>query len=103
MKSDWLKPNRSTVIWQAISFTPFSMQAARSSATSATPLSLMVRLIRAVARDSNPGAIACTAFGMFQSMLRNHCGPNGIFIGMPGLPSGLTLSVERSRRSRFRP
>jgi len=47
--------------------------------------------------------MACTAFGMFQSMLRNHGGPKGIFIGMPGLPSGLTFSNDRSRRSRFRP
>jgi len=103
MSSDGSKLKRSIVIWQATKFTPLSIHTARRSAIWATPLSLIVRLIRVVASDSNPGTVDYTAFGIFQSMLRSHWGPNGIFIGIPGLPRGLTFSEDRSLRSRFSP
>lgn len=103
MKSLCVKPNRSTVIWQPIRLTPASTQSPRSSAISATPLFLIVCFMSAVASDSNPGTIPCTAFGMFQLTLLNQSGPNGIFIGIPELPSGLTLRSLMSFLRRFRP
>ena len=79
------------------------MQAVRSSSTPATPLLWMVCFMSMVAMFSKPGTMPCTAFGMFQLMLLNHSGPKGIFIGMPGLPSGLIFRSLMSFRSRPRP
>jgi len=103
MKSSCVKPNRSTVIWQPIRFTPPSMHAVRNSSTPATPLLLIVYFMRAVAIVSKPGTTPWMAFGMFQLMLLNQSGPKGIFIGIPGLPNGLILRSLMSFLSRFRP
>ena len=72
--------------------TPASSDRLRSSSMSATPAFLMVCFMKLVAIDSNPGTVAWIRFGMFHWMPRNHFGPNGIFIGIAGLPSGLTCA-----------
>ena len=41
-----------------------------------------------------PGTPAIKRFGIGQSKSWNHFGPNGIFIGMAGLPSGLTSAAS---------
>jgi hypothetical protein len=72
------------------------MQASRSSAIAATPLLRIVCFIIVVAKASKPGTIDCMALGMFQRIERNQSGPKGIFIGIAGLPSGLTCRCDRS-------
>ena len=62
------------------------MHALRNSSMVATPLFFTVCAISPVAIFSNPGTPAMTMFGTFQLMSFSHCGPNGIFIGMLGLP-----------------
>ena len=72
------------------------MHMVRRSAIGATPWFLIVFFIIFVAKCSYAGMIDCTAFGMFHWMDLNQAGPIGIFIGIAGLPSGLTLSLRRS-------
>ncbi len=60
-------------------------------------------LTKSVATDSKPGMPAWTRLGIFQLMPLNHPGPKGIFIGMAGVPSGLTFRSETCFFSRVRP
>jgi hypothetical protein len=70
------------------------MHISRSSSTVATPLLWKVCFIRLVARALNPGTLVVIICGMGQLMLWKPSGPKGIFIGMAGLPTGVTIEVS---------
>src|SRR3990170_5652738 len=68
------------------------MQISRSSSIVATFEFLKVIFIKVVASAWKPG-IDIMKTGMGQTMFWNHFGPKGIFMGMAGLPSGVTLAL----------
>jgi hypothetical protein len=52
-----------------------------------------------VASALNPGTVDMTICGMGQLMFWKPSGPNGIFIGMAGLPIGVTAAESLGFRS----
>lgn len=57
-----------------------------------------VFFIIAVAKASKPGSSTCPAFGTVYLIDLNQSGPNGIFIGIAGFPSGLTRRPDKSEQ-----
>jgi len=72
-----VKPNNSTVIWQATNFTPASstVRATQSRGNAAILDGLLHERCSDILETGMP---AISRFGMFQLMLWNHFGPNGI-------------------------